>query len=260
MDLGIAGRRAFVAASSQGLGHACAVALAREGVHVALNGRDAAKLERAADAVRDAVPDAQVTVVAADLTTVDGRAAITAAVPEVDILVTNNAGPAPGELGDWDAASVLGAVEANLIPAVELMRHYIPGMRMRRFGRVVNITSAMVKSPAYEMGLSASARAGLTAISKSISREVVADNVTINNLLPERIDTPRQRFMAERVMAREGVDLAEARRRIASTIAAKRLGRPEEFGDTCAFVCSAQAGYMSGQNIQVDGGSSGGLL
>lgn len=260
MELGIEGKRAFVAASSQGLGYACALSLAREGVRVTLNGRDEAKLAKAAESARAAVPGARFDVIAADLTTAEGRARITAALPDVDILVTNNAGPAPGELDDWNEASLLGAMQANMIPAVELMRAYIPGMRERRFGRVVNITSAMVKSPAYEMGLSASARAALTAISKSISKEVVADNVTINNLLPERIDTPRQEFMARRLMERHGIDRDEARRRIASTIAAKRLGRPEEFGDTCAFVCSAQASYMSGQNIQVDGGSSEGLL
>lgn len=260
MELGITGKVAFVAASSQGLGYACAVSLAREGVHVTLNGRDADKLARAVERLQSDVPGAVVTAVDADLTTAEGRSRITSAVPDADILVTNNAGPAPGELEDWNEEALIEAMRANAIPAVELMRHYIPGMRERRFGRVVNITSAMVKSPAYEMGLSASARAALTAISKSISREVVADNVTINNLLPERIDTPRQEFMAQRLMAREGVDRDEARRRIASTIAAKRLGRPEEFGDTCAFVCSTQASYMSGQNIQVDGGSSGGLL
>lgn len=260
MELGIEGKRAFVAASSQGLGYACALSLAREGVQVTLNGRDEEKLAKAAETARAAVPGASFDAIAADLTTAEGRARITTALPGVDILVTNNAGPAPGELDDWNEASLLGAMQANMIPAVELMRAYIPGMRERRFGRVVNITSAMVKSPAYEMGLSASARAALTAISKSISKEVVADNVTINNLLPERIDTPRQEFMARRLMERHGIDRDEARRRIASTIAAKRLGRPEEFGDTCAFVCSAQASYMSGQNIQVDGGSSEGLL
>jgi 3-oxoacyl-[acyl-carrier protein] reductase len=133
-------------------------------------------------------------------------------------------------------------------------------MQARRFGRIVNITSAMVKSPHYDMGLSTSARAALTAISKAISASVVADNVTINNLLPERIDTPRQEFMAKRMMTQHGIDREEARRRIAETIAAKRLGRPEEFGDACAFLCSAQAGYISGQNLQLDGGSYEGLI
>jgi 3-oxoacyl-[acyl-carrier protein] reductase len=140
------------------------------------------------------------------------------------------------------------------------MRHYIPQMRANDFGRIVNITSAMVKGPKYDMGLSTSARAALTAISKAISNEVVADNVTVNNLLPERFDTPRQEFMAKRLMDAHGIDREEAFTRIASTIAAGRLGRPQEFGDACAFLCSAQAGYISGQNLQLDGGSYGGLI
>lgn len=260
MDLGIRGRRAFVAASSQGLGLACATSLAREGVSVVLNGRDEAKLAAAAEALRAEVPDADVTHVAADLTTAEGRTAITSAVPDVDILVTNNAGPRPGGIEDWDEDALVGAVRANMVPAVQLIRAYLPGMRERRFGRIVNITSAMVKGPAYEMGLSTSARAALTAISKSISKDVAVDNVTVNNLLPERIDTPRQEFMVQRRMAAEGVDRDEARARIASTIAARRLGRPEEFGDACAYLCSAQAGYISGQNLQLDGGSYEGLI
>jgi 3-oxoacyl-[acyl-carrier protein] reductase len=147
-----------------------------------------------------------------------------------------------------------------MIPAVQLMRAWIPGMQARRFGRVINITSAMVKSPHYVMGLSTSARTALTAMSKAISTNVVADNVTINNLLPERIDTPRQDFMAQRMMAEHGIDRDEAFRRIAETIAAKRLGRPEEFGAACAFLCSTYASYISGQNLQLDGGSYEGLI
>jgi 3-oxoacyl-[acyl-carrier protein] reductase len=140
------------------------------------------------------------------------------------------------------------------------MRHYIPRMRRASFVRIINITSAMVKGPKYEMGLSTSARAALTAISKAISTEVAVDNVTINNLLPERIDTPRQEFMARRLIESEGISRDDAFARIVSTIAAKRLGRPEEFGDACAFLCSAQAGYISGQNLQLDGGSYAGLV
>lgn len=147
-----------------------------------------------------------------------------------------------------------------MLPAIQLMRAFIPGMRARKFGRIVNITSAMVKSPRYFMGLSTSARAGLTAISKAISQDVVIDNVTINNLLPERIDTPRQEFMAQRIMAEQGVDRDEARRQIADTISAKRFGLPGEFADACAFFCSAQAGFISGQNLQIDGGSYEGLI
>jgi len=260
MDLGINGRTAFVAASSQGLGYACAQALAREGVAVTLNGRSEEKLEKAAAALRSEVPGARVDCIVADLGDAQGRSGILAALPDVDILVNNNAGPPPGQLEDWDETALLGAVNANMMPAVQLMRAYIPGMRARKFGRIINITSAMVKSPHYDMGLSTSARAALTAISKAISVEVVADNVTINNLLPERIDTPRQEFMAKRLMDAHGIDRAEARRRIAQTIAAKRLGRPEEFGAACAFLCSSHAGYISGQNLQLDGGSYDGLI
>jgi 3-oxoacyl-[acyl-carrier protein] reductase len=260
MDLGITDRRAFVAASSQGLGYACARSLAREGVRVTINGRDTAKLDAAAAALRDEVPGAEIAIVVADLTTREGLEAIFSARPEADILVTNNAGPKPGGLGDWDHDTLVGALEANMVPAVQLMRHYVPRMRVAGFGRIINITSAMVKGPKYDMGLSTSARAALTAISKAISLEVVADNVTINNLLPERIDTPRQEFMAQRLVDTHRISREEAFTRIASTIAAKRLGRPEEFGDACAFLCSAQAGYISGQNLQLDGGSYAGLV
>ncbi|WP_166867780.1 MULTISPECIES: SDR family oxidoreductase [unclassified Salinibacterium] len=260
MDLGIAGRVAFVAASSQGLGYACARSLAREGVAVTLNGRRPEHLAEAARRIAAEVPGADVSTVAADLTTADGRAAILAAVPAVDILVTNNAGPAPGTLDEWDEFALVEALRLNMVPAVELMRAYLPGMRARGFGRVVNITSAMVKAPAPEMGLSASARAALTAMSKAISRDAAADGVTINNLLPERIDSPRQQFMADRLAAATGISRDEAYARIASTIPVKRLGTPDELGDTCAFVCSVQAGYLSGQNIQLDGGSYPGLI
>lgn len=260
MDLGLTDRTAFIAASSQGLGFACARSLAREGVAVTLNGRGEQKLAAAGEQLRHDVPGARVSWVAADLTTGEGRDTILAAVPDVDILVTNNAGPPPGRLDDWDELALVDALRANMVPAVQLMRAYIPGMRARRFGRIVNITSAMVKSPAYDMGLSTSARAALTAISKAISTDVASDNVTVNNLLPERFDTPRQEFMAQRMMVAQGIDRDEARRRISSTIAAKRFGRPEEFGDACAFLCSAQSGYISGQNLQLDGGSYGGLV
>jgi 3-oxoacyl-[acyl-carrier protein] reductase len=260
MDLGIKGRRALICASSQGLGFACAASLAREGVAVTLNGRSAEKLERAAAELRQRVDSAVVSLVVADLTSEAGRQAIVNGQKDVDILVNNNAGPPPGKLEDWNEAALLSALQANMIPAVQLIRAYVPGMKARRFGRIVNITSAMVKSPHYDMGLSTSARAALTAISKAISTSVVCDNVTINNLLPERIDTPRQEFMAKRMMAQYGIDREEARRRIAETIAAKRLGKPEEFGDACAFLCSAQAGYISGQNLQLDGGSYEGLI
>ncbi|HEY3684133.1 MAG TPA: SDR family oxidoreductase [Streptosporangiaceae bacterium] len=259
MDLGIAGRTALVCASSRGLGLACAAALAREGCRVYVNGRHADALDAAAARVEAAAgkrPDT----VAADLNTVAGRAALVAACPEPDILVTNNAGPEPGKLGDWGREDWLAAVEANMLGPIALIEAYVPGMRARGFGRIVNITSAMVKSPSATMGLSAAVRAGLTALSKSVQRDSVADNVTINNLLPERFDTDRQRYMAERISRRDGISTAEAKQKIAGTIAAKRLGDPAEFGDACAFLCAAQAGYISGQNLQLDGGSYAGLV
>jgi 3-oxoacyl-[acyl-carrier protein] reductase len=151
-------------------------------------------------------------------------------------------------------------VEANMLAPILLIRALLPGMRQRRFGRIVNITSAMVKSPRAHMGLSTAARAGLTALSKSLVPELAVDNVTINNLLPERIDTGRQRFLAERMMKMDNITYQEARARMADTIAAKRFGKPEEFGDACAFLCSEQASFISGQNLQLDGGSYRGLI
>jgi 3-oxoacyl-[acyl-carrier protein] reductase len=198
--------------------------------------------------------------VAADINTEAGRATLIAACPEPDILVNNNAGPPPGELADWDHAAWLSALEANMLAPILLIRALLPGMRQRRFGRIVNITSATVKSPRAHMGLSTAARTGLTALCKALVPEVAKDNVTINNLLPERIDTGRQRFMTERMMRMENITFEEARARITDSIAAKRFGKPEEFGDACAFLCSEQAGFISGQNLQLDGGSYRGLI
>jgi len=260
MDLGLEGRTAFVAASTRGLGYACARSLAREGAIVTIDGRDGARVASAVERLRTEVPTARVAGIAADISSASGRALVFRELPDTDILVTNNAGPPPGSLAEWDEQALIDALRANTVPAVELMRHYLPGMRTRGFGRVVNITSAMVKSPAADMGLSTSARAALTAISKSIGREAAADGVTINNLLPERFDTDRGEFMTERRMRTDGIDREEARRRIAATIPAGRLGRPEEFGDACAYLCSAQAGYITGQNLQLDGGSYRGLV
>jgi 3-oxoacyl-[acyl-carrier protein] reductase len=259
MDLGIRGRKALVCASSQGLGLACATALAAEGCEVWLNGRQAGKLDATAATLR-ASTGATVHAVAADLNTEIGRAALLAACPEADILVNNNAGPPPGRLSDWDHDAWIAALEANLIAGVLLIRAVLPGMRARGFGRIVNITSAMVKTPHAAMGLSTAARAGLTAVSKALAREAVVDNVTINQLLPERFDTPRQTFMAERLMAEQGISREEARRRIADTLPARRLGRPEEFGQACAFLCGANAGFITGQNLQLDGGAYAGLV
>lgn len=259
MDLGIAGRIALVCASSRGLGLACATALAREGCEVVLNGRDESRLLAAADGVERLTGRRPSTAVA-DLNSVAGRERLLRLCPDPDILVTNNAGPAPGTLADWDHAAWSAALEANLLAPVHLISAVVDGMRGRRFGRIVNITSAVVKSPRLGMSLSTTARTGLTAFSKGLQREAVADNVTINNLLPQHIDTGRQVEMAERIARERGVGFEQARALQVRMVRAGRLGRPEEFGDACAFLCSAQASFISGQNLQVDGGSYDGLI
>lgn len=259
MDLGLKGRKALVCASSQGLGLACATALAQEGCEVFLNGRNADKLSAAATRLRETT-GATVHTVVADLNTEAGRAALIAACPAPDILINNNAGPPPGQLADWDHAAWMLVLESNLLSAALLMREVMPGMRARRFGRIVNITSAMVKTPHAAMGLSTAARAGLTALSRALAREAIVDNVTINNLLPERFDTPRQEFMAQRMMKESGISRDEARARIAATLPANRLGDPREFGAACAFLCAATSGFMTGQNLQLDGGAYSALI
>ena len=235
------------------------MALAHEGVAVVVNGRDVERLEATAAAIRGET-GAEVTAVVADLCTDEGRERLVAACAEPDILITNNGGPAPGRFEDWDHTAWLAALEQNLLAPVLLIRAVIGGMRARRFGRIVNITSAMVKSPHPLMGLSTAARSALTAVCKGLSREVARDNVTINNLLPERIDTDRQRFMAGLQAASRGISIEQAYQDIAASIAANRLGTPEEFAAGCVYLCSAQAGFVSGQNLQIDGGSYAGLI
>lgn len=259
MDLRIAGRKAIVCASSQGLGMACATSLSREGVKVFINGRNGEKLRATAAEISRATGHEVVPVVA-DITAEEGRAALVAACPDADILVNNNAGPPPGRFEDWDRDAYLGAFEQNFLPAALLIRALLPGMRARRFGRIVNITSAMVKSPRAHQGLSTAARTALTALCKAISTECVADNVTINNLLPERIDSPRQQFLIERQAQIDGIPPEAARQKLTDTIAAGRFGRPEEFADMCAYLCSEQASFICGQNIQLDGGSYKGIV
>ena len=259
MDLGIQGRWAIVCGSSQGLGLACARSLAAEGVNIVLNGRDPDKIQ---DVARMLHESSGVTVlgIAADLDTAIGRTTLLDSCAEPDILITNNAGPAPAVFGDVTPAAWHAALEANLLSAIELVQAVLPGMRSRRFGRIVNITSAMVKSPHGLMTPSVAARTALTGVMKAISRDVVADNVTINNLLPERIDTDRQRQMAELAVTFRGTTLDEAYAEIAATIPAGRLGRPDEVGDACAYLCSSQAGYVTGQNLQLDGGAYEGVF
>jgi 3-oxoacyl-[acyl-carrier protein] reductase len=259
MDLHIAGRKAIVCASSQGLGMACALSLSREGVKVFINGRTEDKLRATADEISRATGNAVVPVVA-DIMTDDGRAKLAAACPDADILINNNAGPSPGKFDDWDHDAYIGVFEQNMIPAALMIRALLPGMRARKFGRIVNITSAMVKSPRAHQGLSTAARTALTALSKAISIETVVDNVTINNVLPERIDSPRQQFLIEREAKMNNISLDAARAKLTDTIAAKRFGRPEEFADMVTYLCSEQASFVCGQNIQLDGGSYRGIV
>jgi 3-oxoacyl-[acyl-carrier protein] reductase len=259
MDLDIRGKRAIVCAASRGLGKACAWALAREGVDVTINARDHATLEATAAEIRG---DAGVLVatVTGDITAEATRRALLDACPEPDILVTNNAGPPPGRFQDWGRDAWTGAFEANMLAPIEMIRAVIDGMVERRFGRVVNITSAMVKAPLAPMGLSAGARAGLTSACKALSQQVAWANVTINNLLPERIDTDRQAQMAQITAALHGISVEEAYEQIRTRIPAGRLGRPGEVGDACAFLCGGRAGFITGQNLQLDGGAYPGLL
>ena len=259
MDLGIAGKKALVCASSQGLGYACATALAQEGVLVTLNGRTEEKLAKAAATLQEKV-GIEVSYVVGDLTTDEGRAAIVAGCPDADILINNNKGPKPGTFQDWDRDRWMGAIEGNMLAPIFMIRALLPGMRERKFGRIVNITSAMVKAPRPHQGLSTAARSGLTAVCKAISKETVADNVTINNILPERIASPRTKFLAQRMVDEEGISFEQAMKNIVGTIPAGRLGDPAELGAACAFLCSVQASYICGQNLQLDGGAYPGLI
>jgi 3-oxoacyl-[acyl-carrier protein] reductase len=259
MDLGLEGKKAIVCASSRGLGKACAASLAREGVDVVINGLHQNRLDAARSEI-EALGGGEVVTMLADINTEEGRSQLIAACPDADILVNNNEGPPPGQFDKWRREDLQGAVDANLMAPVFMIQALLPGMKERRFGRIVNITSAMVKSPRAPMGLSTAARSGLTAMCKGLSVEVAPYNVTINNMLPERFDTDRQKYMAEMAMQIKGITLEEARAEINESIAAKRMGQPAEFGDACAFLCSAQAGFISGQNLQLDGGSYAGLI
>lgn len=254
MNLGIEGRTAIVCGSSQGLGLACAQALSQEGVHVILNGRDQAKVDKAAEDLRKTA-SGNVTAIAADIATAEGRERLIAAAPQCDILINNNGGPKPAYFADVDHDAWMAVIEANMVAPLMLTRSVLPGMKERKFGRIINITSAMVTTPRPHMAPSAGARSGLTGAMKALALEVARFNVTINNLLPERFDTDRQHQMAKAAMGRENISYDEARARQVQSIAAKRLGDPKEFGATCAFLCSAFAGFMSGQNLHLDGGS-----
>ena len=260
MDLGIAGRKAIICASSRGLGRACAEALAAEGVSVVINGVDPERLAGVAAEIRAAYPDVEVKAAVADVTTADGRAALLAACPDPDILVNNVGGPPVLPPLESTEAQWAAALNDVLMSAILLTRAVVPGMIERRFGRIINITSGQVTAPRGEMALSAAPRAALTAFMKGLSLDVMQHNVTINNMLPERFATDRQRDHARRVSIERNIPLEQALLERGSTVAAKRLGEPKEFGATCAFYCSVHAGYMSGQNLHLDGGSYPGLV
>lgn len=254
MDLGISGKRALVCASSKGLGRGVAEALAAAGVTLVLNARGAEALEATAEAIR-AAHGVAVTAVAADITTEEGRALVLAAAGEVDILVTNAGGPPPGLWSDWGREDFLRAVDANMLTPIALMQAVIPGMMARGWGRVVNITSGSVKAPIPQLGLSNTARAGLTGFVAGTARQVAPHGVVINNLLPGIHDTDRATALDQAVVKAEGIAMEEARARRAATIPARRYGTPAEFGATCAFLCSQHAGFIVGQNILIDGGA-----
>ena len=259
MDLGIAGRTALVCGGSRGLGFGCASALVREGVHVTIVARDEARLQEAAAALR-ALGDGSVQAVCADVTTLAGRSAMLAACPAPDILVNNAGGPPPGDFRTWDRDTWLAALDANMLSPIELIKATIDGMIARGYGRIVNITSHMVKEPMAMLGLSNGARAGLTGFVAGVARDVVKHGVTINNMLPGQFDTDRLRSNHEKFAARTNTPLDVHRERARNGIPAQRFGTAEEFGATCAFLCSAHASFMTGQNILLDGGQYRGLM
>jgi len=259
MDLGIAGRKAIVCASSRGLGRACAEALARAGCEVVINGRSPDVVEATAAELQKAT-GAKITGIAADVGSPDGQKALLAACPEPDILINNNSGPPFRDFRQLSREQMLDGVVANMVVAVELTQKVIDPMIRRKFGRIVNITSGTVKMPLVGLDLSSGARAGLTAFMAGIARSVAASNVTINFMLPGAFDTDRLRSNIEANAKNQGVSVDAARTARMNTIPAKRFGETAEFGATCAFLCSAHAGYITGQNLLIDGGTFNGAF
>ncbi len=259
MDLGIRGKKALVCAGSKGLGRGCAEALAEAGVDLVLNARGSEALESTAKALRDRY-GVTVTTVAANITSDSGRAEVLAAAGPVDILVTNAGGPPPGLWSDWEREDFIRAIDANMLTPIALMKALLPGMIAKGWGRVVNITSQSVKSPVAELGLSNTARAGLTGYVGGTSRQVAPYGVTINNLLPGIHATDRAISLDTPVAIAQGITLEEAVARRAASIPARRYGTPAEFGAMCAFLCSQQAGFIVGQNILLDGGAMNSTL
>jgi 3-oxoacyl-[acyl-carrier protein] reductase len=258
MDLGIAGRKAIVCASSRGLGRACAQALAEAGCEAVINGRDPQALAAAAEALR--ATGANIIPVQADVATAEGQAALFAACPEPDILVNNNAGPPPRDFRELTRAQMLEGVTANMVIAIELVQKAIGPMTAKGFGRIINITSGTVKLPQAGLDLSSAARGGLTIFLAGVARTVADKNITINNLLPGAFETDRLKAVLGAAAKRRGISYEDARAERIASIPAKRLGDLDGFGATCAFLCSAQAGFITGQNILVDGGAFPGSL
>ena len=254
MDTGLQGRRALVCAASKGLGRACAMALAREGVAVTNTARTEATLEQTAAEIR-AATGASVTTVAGDITTEAGRAAALAACPEPDILVNNAGGPPAGDFRTWARDDWIRALDANMLTPIFLIRGVVDGMIARKFGRIVNITSGSVKSPIATLGMSNGARTGLTGFVAGLARQVARHNVTINNLLPGPFLTDRLRGLAAGAAAESGRSVDEILAERARDTPAGRVGKPAEFGDACVFLCSASAGFIVGQNLLLDGGN-----
>jgi 3-oxoacyl-[acyl-carrier protein] reductase len=253
MDLGIAGRKAIVCASSRGLGRACAWKLAEAGCEVVVNGRNGEQVETTANEIREAT-GAKITAVAADVASAEGQAALFAACPEPDILVNNNAGPPFRDFRELNRQAMLDGVIANMIVPIELIQKAIDPMLARKFGRIVNITSGAVRAPIAGLDLSSGARAGLTAFLAGVARSVAASNVTINFLLPGMFDTDRLHSNLESTAKKRGISIEQARTERVATVPARRIGVPDEFGEACAFLCSRHAGYITGQNILIDGG------
>jgi 3-oxoacyl-[acyl-carrier protein] reductase len=254
MDLGIGGRTALVCAASKGLGKGCAMSLAREGVNLVITARGREALEATAEELRGAFK-VQVTAVAGDIATEEGRVAALKGCPAPDILVNNAGSPPPGHFRQWDREVWIKALDANMLAPILLIRAVVDGMIARRFGRIVNITSGAVKHPIPDLGLSNGARTGLTGFVAGLARDTVKHNVTINNLLPGPFDTDRLRSNFEFNAKRMGKTAEELARARMEANPAKRFGTAGEFGDACAYLCSAQAGFITGQNLLLDGGA-----
>ena len=259
MDLGIAAKRALVCAASRGLGRGCAETLARAGAQVTIVARSRETLERAAREI-EAAAGIPVAYAVADVTTADGRAAALRACPEPDILINNAGGPPPGNSREWQRGDWLRAIDANMLAPIDLIKSTIDAMIARGFGRIVNITSSAVKAPISALGLSNGARSGLTGFVAGLAREVAATGVTINNLLPGSFATDRLKTTVAVDAERAGRSIEEQMHVRAQQIPARRLGDPQEFGALCAFICSIQAGYITGQNILIDGGAYAGTF